>query len=228
MEQRYQAQFVDFDYAPLFHDNGYNHVQTPVITMIDPKHFTPLYWGLVPSWVKDEAKAKTMRDSTLNAKSETVFELASFRKPIMSKRCLVPATGFFEWMEGMKKVKYPFHIGLQDGSLFSFGGIYDIWQDKETGRTIGTFSIVTTEANPLMARIHNIKKRMPFILKKEEEHLWLEPSATQEDLKTIMKPFPEELLKAHTVSRLITDRNRDSNIEEVLKPFEYPELALLA
>ncbi len=87
---------------------------------------------------------------------------------------------------------------------------------------------MTTEANPLMARIHNVKKRMPFILSKEDEALWLDNSATMEDLKEMMKPYPENLMTAHTVSRLITDRTKDSNSPEVLENFSYPELQLLS
>src|SRR5690606_32352459 len=139
-----------------------------------------------------------------------ISELPSFRAPIKSKRCLVPADGFFEWMDVNKK-KYPHFISLKDNSLFSFGGIYDLWKDPTTGREIGTYSIVTTDANPLMAKIHNLKRRMPFILSIEDEPLWLDKEATQEELNRIMKPFPEERMKAHTISKLITDTTKDCN-----------------
>jgi len=107
------------------------------------------------------------------------------------------------------------------------GGIYSEWTDKESGEILNTFSIVTTPANKLMAHIHNTKKRMPFILTKEKEKEWLNSSLSQNQITEMIKPFDDELLKAYTVSRLVSSLKDDSNIPDVQTPFEYKELNLI-
>lgn len=223
MEERYQVQFYEFEPLPMFHENGFNHSLSPIVTMENPKYFQALQWGLIPSWTKTSDEAKSIRTKTLNAKCETIFELPSFKTSIRSKRCLVPADGFFEWMEFNNK-KYPHFISLKDNSLFSFGAIYDTWKDLRTGKVYDTYSIITTEANPMMAKIHNSKMRMPLILPREHETLWLDKNASEGELKEVMKPFPESFMQSSTISRAITDLGRDSNTAEILKPFKYPEL----
>ena len=111
---------------------------------------------------------------TLNARIETIEEKPAF-KDVVSQRCLVIANGFYEWQwldsKGKNKIKY--EIGLENDELFAFAGLYSNWINKETGEVKNTFTIVTTEANQLMSKIHNIKKRMPIILKREDEEKWL-------------------------------------------------------
>jgi len=156
---------------------------------------------------------------TLNARSESIFEKASFRKSILSRRCLVPADGFFEWQTvGTKKI--PWYIKLKEQEILSFGGIWDLWRDSE-GNPIVTYSIITTEANPLMAEIHNSKKRMPLILPAGEEKTWMEPSLTLEKIREMMVPFPESGMDAWTISKLVTTRGADTNTPEVKKPFRW-------
>ena len=108
--------------------------------------------------------------NTLNAKAETIHSLSSFRESIKSRRCIVPLTSFYEWRwndpKGNSKTK--FQIGLKE-EIFSLAGIYDSWLDKETGENLNTFAVITTEANPMMAKIHNKKKRMPVILSNNKE-----------------------------------------------------------
>ena len=111
---------------------------------------------------------------TLNARIETIEDKPSFKNSI-NKRCLVIADGFYEWQwhdtKGKNKTKY--EIGIKDHELFAFAGLYSQWINQHTGEIRDTYTIVTTEANPLMAEIHNIKKRMPIILKPEDETKWL-------------------------------------------------------
>ena len=129
-------------------------------------------WGLLPNWYK----GGTWMDfaaKTLNARVETCSEKASFKHLISSKRCLVPSNGFFEWhTEG--KLKTPYFIHTPNQEIFSIAGLYDSWLDQTTGAFEHTFTILTTEANPLMAEIHNAKKRMPLILQQDEEKAWLD------------------------------------------------------
>lgn len=223
MEERFQVQFFEFEPAPSFHENGFTHSLSPVVTMENHQYFQPQHWGLIPSWTKTADDAKSIRTKTLNAKCETIFELPSFKNSIRSKRCLVPADGFFEWME-LNNKKYPHFISMKDNSLFSFGAIYDSWKDLRTGKVFDTYSIITTDANPMMAKIHNIKRRMPLILPREHEALWLDKNASEGELKEIMKPFPEALMLSNTISRAITESGKDSNTFETIKPYKYPEL----
>ena len=156
----------------------------------------------------------------------SVFEKPSFRQSIKSKRCIVPSTGFFEWRSFNSK-KYPYFISLTREEIFSIAGIWDTWTDKQTGEIISTFSILTVAANPLMAKIHNEKKRMPVILPTEIEKRWLDESLEKEEIVSLCKSFDESRMKTHTVSRLITSRTENPNIPEVQNVFEYPELEAL-
>jgi putative SOS response-associated peptidase YedK len=150
--------------------NGFEFPKTPVIIDEHPDVITHFSWGLIPSWAKDPE----IRKYTLNAKIETLNEKPSFRNSI-NKRCLVIANGFYEWQwqdaKGKSKIKY--EIGLSEEELFAFAGIYSEWINQYTGEIVNTYALLTTEANAFMAKIHNSKKRMPVILKKEDEQSWL-------------------------------------------------------
>jgi putative SOS response-associated peptidase YedK len=117
---------------------------------------------------------------------------------------------------------------MKDKSVFCFAGIYANWTDKETGELVQSFSILTTDANPMMEKIHNLKKRMPVILPKEHYSSWLRNEITSQQIQELLKPYPETQMNNHTISKTITSRQSDSNIPEVTAPFIYPELALLS
>lgn len=159
------------------HINGFDFPKTPVIIDEQPEVITHFNWGLIPSWAKDE----DIRKFTLNAKIETLDEKPSFRNSV-NKRCLVIANGFYEWqwLDSKGKNKQKYEIGIGNDDLFAFAGIYSEWVNQTTGEIVNSYAIVTTEANPLMAEIHNIKKRMPVILKKEDEANWLNHEPYQE------------------------------------------------
>lgn len=167
--------------------NGFEFPKTPVIIDKQPNVITHINWGLIPSWAKDE----DIRKYTLNAKIETLEEKPSFRNSI-NKRCLVIADGFYEWQwldaKGKSKIKY--EIGLSEEELFAFAGIYSEWINQHTGEIVNTYALLTTEANSFMADIHNSKKRMPVILKKEDEQSWLNQTPYQE----FMFPYQVHLI----------------------------------
>lgn len=151
--------------------NAFDFPKTPVIIDTNPNIITHYNWGLIPSWsLNDE-----IRKMTINAKIETITEKPSFKNSI-NKRCLIIANGFYEWQwldsKGKQKIKY--EIGIGNDDLFAFAGLYSQWTNKSTGEIRYTYTMVTTEANELMSKIHNIKKRMPIILKPEDEQKWLE------------------------------------------------------
>ncbi|HBS88261.1 MAG: hypothetical protein A2W91_04355 [Bacteroidetes bacterium GWF2_38_335] len=221
---------IDAKQLSLFDDKyytaGFNHEKLPVITDDRPGEIQLFSWGLVPSWTADEEKAAEMAKYTLNAKSETVFEKASFKKSIKSRRCLILCSGFYEWQtvkQGKKKVKIPHYISLKDDELFVFAGIWDEWTNKASGEIEKTFSLITTEANELMAKIHNEKKRMPLILEADDAKKWIDKSLNENEIKSLMKPFASDKMKAHTISKLITS-NEERNTPDIQAYYYYPEL----
>lgn len=172
LEQRFKAKMVETAaFEPLGDYNGFNYPQTPVITNNAPDSIQLFQWGLLPNWVTDI----DFRKNTLNAKIETMHEKPSF-KNVMSQRCLVLVDGFYEWqwLDAKGKQKQKYFIAMPDEDTFAFAGLWNNWLNRTNGQIISTFSILTTEANEQMSIIHNTKKRMPMILKKEEENAWLE------------------------------------------------------
>ena len=204
-------------FEPQYHANGFDFPKLPVVLSDGQPHL--VNWGLVPSWVKEWDQAKELRVNTLNARSETVKEKPSFRNAFNQGRfCVVLANGFYEWMEFNGK-KYPHFIYLKDRPLFGMAGIWDIWLDKHTGEELKTFSILTCEANELMAKIHNKKMRMPVILDEGQEKNWL-----QSGEQNLMKPFDSHLMEAHTISKVITSRTENTNFSGITDKVIYPEL----
>ena len=211
----------EMPFEPIWHINGFDFPNMPVITSQHPEKVQAYSWGLIPHWVKSAADAKKLRTQTLNARADTLFEKPSFRSYV-NNRCLVLADGFFEWMEFQKK-KYPHYVHLKE-ELFAFAGIYAHWTDRETGELLRTFTIITTEANPFMARIHNVKQRMPVILPPDQWKKWLNPELSKEEMKAMLRPCADETMHAFTISKKITDRGAQTNVPEIKTPFEYPEL----
>ncbi|WP_378181106.1 SOS response-associated peptidase [Aquimarina sp. SS2-1] len=185
--------------------------------------------GLVPFWVKDNAQRNSISKSTLNARGETIFEKASFRDAAKRKRCLIYVDGFYEHHHYKSKT-YPFYIHRKDGEPIIFAGLWSEWLDKETGELQNTFSIVTTEGNELLTKIHNNPKlkgpRMPVILPDEFADKWLHPDEGELDqqiLQELIQPYPEEELIVYTVGRL---RGKDyaGNVEEISNKVIYDDL----
>ncbi len=177
IEFRFNAKFNQPDqFSPSDFINGFTFPKTPVITSNDPEIIQLFNWGLIPAWSSDER----IRRSTLNAKIETLSEKPSF-KDYISNRCLIIANGFYEWqwLDKKGKHKQKYEITLPGESLFSFAGIWSTRQDHD-GKQKFTYSLLTTKANSLMSEIHNTKKRMPVILSKEQEMLWLNEVPVEE------------------------------------------------
>lgn len=211
----------------LYHVNGFDFATLPVVFKdIESSHMKLefMQWGLVPGWVKGEGQALKIREGALNARAETVDSKPSFRGAFYYRPCLVPATGYFEWMHHDGK-KYPFHIYLPESPVFSFAGIWEEWINRPTGEILRSFSIITCEANSLAAKIHNTKNRMPVILDNESEARWLDPDEGKAGRLQLLKSFDAGKMAAYPVSRLITSREQNSNVPEVLEKVTYPELS---
>jgi putative SOS response-associated peptidase YedK len=188
------------------HYNAAPSQQLPVVTNKQPDSIQFFSWGLQPFWAKD---AKSIKRS-INARAETLTEKPSFRSLLSSKRCLVPADGFYEWM-ATSQGKVPHRILLKNEELFSFAGLWDEWIDRTSGEVLHTYAIITTEANEMVKPIHD---RMPVILSKEGEELWLDEHESQDDLLSLLKPYTADEMKAYAVSPLVN--SPVNNVPEVL------------
>ncbi|MFH1408599.1 MAG: SOS response-associated peptidase [Nanoarchaeota archaeon] len=156
-------------------------------------------WGLIPHWTKENKLGFMM----INARVEGVAEKPGFRQAFLNQRCIIPATGFFEWKKE-KGVKVPQYIQLRDRELYGFAGLWDRWCSPD-GKDISSCAIMTTESNEFMKPIHD---RMPVILEKKDEEAWLSGQGTKEHL-SMLKPSTEEM-KSHAVSTLVNSPKNNS------------------
>lgn len=223
IQDRFDAEFEETSqFERIYHVSAFNAPPLPIINDRTPNKIKFFQWGLIPFWVKNGEQADEIRNKTMNARAETLFEKPSFREPIRKRRCLVIMDGFFEWRE-VGGGNYPHYIKMKDDSAFAIAGIWDAWNDKSTGQVRNTYSIITTEANPLLEKIHNKKKRMPAILRKEDESRWLSKDLTEDEIEEILEPYPDEGLEAYPIKRMIT-KDVEDNVPEILEPYEYDEL----
>ena len=167
------------------------------------RELVPAKWGLIPAWAKDPAIGNKM----INARAESVADKPAFRAAFRARRCIVPATGFYEWQRRGSGPKQPYLIRRRDGAPIGFAGLWEAWADPETGEEITTCTIVTCEPNALMVTLHN---RMPVILDPADYDAWLDPGhgGTEQ-----LRPCPEDWLEAVPVSmRVNSPRNDDATI----------------
>jgi putative SOS response-associated peptidase YedK len=149
-------------------------------------------WGLIPSWAKEESIGYKM----INARSETAADKPAFRDALKSRRCLIPADGFYEWKK-LEKSKQPFCFTLADNDMFAFAGIWERWKSP-AGQTLETCSILTTSANDLVREVHD---RMPVILSPDAYDLWLDPGfSLSQGIKELLQPFSSKDMKKQPVS----------------------------
>ena len=215
LAEYFDADLSDFDsWEP-----RYNIAPTQAVPVIrqhpkEPKRVLSLMrWGLIPSWAKDMSGAA----STINARSETAAEKPAFREPMKSRRCLIPADGFYEWRRTGTS-KQPFCFEVSDGELFAFAGLWDGWRDAN-GQWIRSCSILTTTPNPVTSLVHD---RMPVILDRSDYDLWLDPGMTQvEELRRLLQPYDADLMRSYPVSSRV---NQVANDDEACStPIEVVE-----
>jgi len=218
LEKRFGATFYSdelFKYNPLPNYNVAPSHFLPVITNEDISRFRPVRWGLIPSWAKDEKIGYKM----INARIETLFEKSSFKQAVQKRRCIVPADGFYEWKKSKgpdgKIKKQPYLIKTTDQEIFGMAAIWERWKNPE-GQTLFSFSIITQPPNELMQDIHN---RMPAILTKDQEALWLSDDVSPEALVDMIQPYPSEDMKAYLVSPKVGNvRNNSADLIEEHRP----------
>jgi putative SOS response-associated peptidase YedK len=157
------------------------------------RHLQLMKWGLIPSWAKDA----TIGNKLANARGETIAEKPSFRTAFKYHRCILPASGFYEW-KGERGSKQPWYISLKSGNPMAFAGLWERWHAKD-GEPIDGCCIITTDANDLMKNIHD---RMPVILDQCQWSSWLSPHEHQaKNLLPMIHPCEPDLLQAWPVTR---------------------------
>lgn len=201
--------------------SGFNHPEMKIIVIQDELKWMNANWGLVPEWVVDEDQVLKIRNSTINARYETIWEKSSFKDSAESKRCIVPLNSFYEHHH-IGKVKVPCNIYKNDDILY-VAGLYSNWLDEESGKSMNTFTIVTTEANELMTMIHNNPKmnesRMPLVLEESQLKGWLTDNEESKKIKA-----SESLnLEFHTVAP-IKGKKAIGNIKIATEEYQFKGL----
>jgi len=188
-----------FDVAPVEWPPRYNiaPTQSVLACRADPasgaRALVPLRWGLVPSWAKDLSSGV----KAINARAETVADKPTFRAAFKARRCLIPASGYYEWKhEG--KAKRPHFIHPARGGLFAFAGLWDVW--AKGAAPVESCSIITTEANEATRHLH---ERMPVILDPSHFAAWLDPLTPALALHELLRPCTPERIATHPVAPLV-------------------------
>jgi len=208
------------NYQPYFHLNGFTYGDLQVITMDAPEIITTAKWGLIPDWATHNPEAFRKKSNTLNARSESLFEKASYKDSAENKRCLILADGFFEphHENGVANPYFCYQPSKEypEGDLILFAGLYNNLDDK----TITT-TILTTEANGFFAEIHNKKKRMPLILDENYFEDWLDKGINTQSINELMVTgFTNKNFKAHPINRDLYKKNIDTNKPYITEPIQ--------
>jgi putative SOS response-associated peptidase YedK len=211
LKERFHLDSADATSAPRF--NVAPTQDVPVVLNESPTRLSLVQWGLIPSWAKDPGIGAQL----INARAETVAEKPSFRNAFKKRRCLVLADSFYEWRkdgEGSRPSKTPLRITLKAGEPFAMAGLWEVWTSPE-GEKRRTCTIITTEANDLLASIHD---RMPVILPPDQELRWLDDNLDAENLKGLLQPYPSNLLSFYEVSRRVNaTQNDDPSVIDPVK-----------
>jgi putative SOS response-associated peptidase YedK len=200
------------DFITKYAARGFDHPRMPVIISQNGLHMVNMDWGLVPAWINTQEEADAIANKTLNARAETLDQKPSFAHSYAQQRCIIPASGFFEYQHIQGK-KYPHYVSPKQGIML-FAGLYATWEHHHT------FAIVTQAANEFMARIHNAKKRMPAMLNSLDAQEWLNGNLQH----THIPQLPSAQLQSHIVGPLLGHKT-DYDQAQVLEPHIYPELS---
>jgi putative SOS response-associated peptidase YedK len=193
-------------FSPIYYASGFSFPIWPCITAQD--EIVSMHWGLVPVWYRG-GEFQAIASKTLNARVESLSEKASFKHLVQANRCIIPSTGFFEFQSHGTQKK-PFFIFPKTHSFFHMAGLYDTWVNMSTRESYHSFTIITTEANSMMAEIHNVKKRMPLLVDPSHIQDYLQGSAS---LASVL-PLEEQYMTNHPVQKRILF-STNNNIPEV-------------
>ena len=203
LAKRFTAQEVG---EPVPNYNAAPSQALPIITNAAPGQIQLVRWGLVPAWSRDPAGGP----KPINARAETLAEKPSFRQLLARRRCLVLADSFYEW-QATERGKIPHRILLKSEEPFAFAGLWDEWVDKASGEVHPTFTIITTEPNELMAKLHN---RMPVILPgPEAEHAWLADDLGAAAHQQLLVPYDTSLMREYAITtRVNSPAHNDAEV----------------
>jgi putative SOS response-associated peptidase YedK len=192
------------------------------------RQLRPLVWGLVPSWAKDRSVGSRM----INARAESLLDKPAYKRAATSRRCLVPADGWYEWQKSPvvkdrkgKPRKQPFFVHDADGDVVAFAGLYEFWRDagrdpEDPDAWLTTYAIVTTEATGHLERIHD---RMPLALPRDRWDSWLDPAVTDpDDVRALLAPIEVARFDVTPVSTLVNDVRNGG--PELIEPVPTDEL----
>lgn len=222
--------------------SGFAFGNWPVVTLKkggDDIELLMMHWELIPFYIRTQAELEQFRKgglnpktgkydpprNTLNAIGEEVLEKVTYKEAALKRRCLVLSSGFYEWRHykspGAKKEStYPYRIGVKEKEYFFMAGIWQPWADQDSGEMVNSFAILTTAANPLMAQIHNKKKRMPVILPEELAWQWIQEGLTENQIRELASyQLPDSEMEAYTIAKDF----RES--EDPMAGCQYPELS---
>jgi putative SOS response-associated peptidase YedK len=204
------AERFDAEILVAFEPN-YNAAPThllPVITHASPQGISTFYWGTSPQWGKN----KTLSEKLINVRAEQIPEKISFKKALMKTRCIVPADGFYAWKRAGKKTMIPYRFVAKDQEIFSLAGLWEEYEDTD-GNEFHTFTIITVPSNEIVSSIY---ERMPVLLNKTTEKVWLDASSTEDSLMTLLKSYPSKDINLYSVSPRISDAN--ANVPSLITP----------
>ncbi len=209
LSERFQLRQVRLDLAPTFNAAPSQLLPVVVIEPSGERVLAPMRWGLAPRWRKP---GKGSAPAPINARAETLLERPMFRPLVKGRRCLIPATGFYEWgqVDGRKQ---PYFFTTTDQEVFAFAGLYDLAPGGEDGEA-GSYTLITGAPNAVVEPIHD---RMPVILRPDDEAEWLDPGVQDEGIvERLLRPYPAEAMTARPVSTAVNDTRRDG--PELIEP----------
>jgi putative SOS response-associated peptidase YedK len=197
-------------------ESRYNICPTDTINVVvrggDDRALVPRRWGLIPSrWKKP---LKEMRVATFNARSESVAEKPMFSESFQRRRCLIPASGYYEWLPTVKG-RQLYYFTRRDGQVITIAGIEDAWTDPQSKERIRSCSMVITDANKLAAEVHD---RMPVILEPKDFQQWERGDVN--DAATLMKPADDDLLQKRPVSMRVNRSRADGSDATLIDKIE--------
>jgi putative SOS response-associated peptidase YedK len=179
-----------------------------VVQREEKRELVPMRWGLIPSWWTKTAKEMP---STFNARAETVAEKPIFRDALKRSRCLIPASGYYEWLK-TPTGKQPYYYTARDGSPLTFAGVWDEWKSAGgTGEPLKSCTMIVTNANDLTRRVHD---RMPVLLQPKDFDRWLHGATGTESLR----PAPDDYLQAWPVSRRVNSSRAPGDDPALIEP----------
>jgi putative SOS response-associated peptidase YedK len=186
--------------------------KAPIITNATPDRIRLFQWGLIPYWAKEPSIGARL----INARDDTVADKPAFKDSFRRKRCLVLSDGFYEWRK-ISTGKIPYRITLKDGEPFAYAGLWEKWKNGQGEKF--TFTIITTEPNDLVKKLHN---RMPVILKPEDESTWLDQSIPIQHARQLLQPYAGDKMEICPVSTMVNSSRNEA--PELIEPCDYPDL----